>query len=186
MAIASLKEFEKKTKDYLNELKEEVKRFERVVNNTNDKLRWEGASYVLDSISKSAESVAKAMRDFQNNLKMGKVEESVKEHKTFRKYLKESVLQTQNEGWGFFGTISNEFDHNAYANAKEAWKIAFQEVQKATGWTDVEVREWLDSRDGRHFADQCADFGAANNMKDGISQGAKFYKERKWFQKIKD
>lgn len=92
MAIASLKEFEKKTKDYLNELKEEVKRFERVVNNTNDKLRWEGASYVLDSISKSAEYVAKAMRDFQNNLKMGKVEESVKPaRRSFRQYLTEAT-----------------------------------------------------------------------------------------------
>ncbi len=105
-----------------------------------------------------------------------------KKMRTFKQYLTESILKTQNEGWGFFGTITMEFDHNSYEKAKEAWKIAFVEVQRATGWTDVEVREWLDSRDGRHFADQCADFGVANDMRDGISQAAKFWKERKWFK----
>ena len=78
--------------------------------------------------------------------------------------IKESVLPTENE-----------------ACTKEAWNIAFVEVQKATGWNDKFVRDWLDSRDGRHFADQCIDFGAGKNPKDGISQAAKFYKERKWF-----
>lgn len=96
--------------------------------------------------------------------------------------LNEAVLPTQNEGWGFFGTITMEFDHNSYEKAKEAWKIAFQEVQKATGWADKEVRDWLDSGDGRQFADQCADFGAGKNPADGISQAAKFWKERKWFK----
>lgn len=104
--------------------------------------------------------------------------------RTFKQYLTEAVLPTQNEGYGFFGTISMEFDHNSYEKAKEAWKIAFVEVQKATGWANKEVREWLDSRDGRHFADKCADFGVANDMRDGISQAAKFYRERKWFHKI--
>ena len=145
---------------------------------------YESAYSSLKSMAAGLSDLADIYKQWANDDRQGKLEESVKEHKTFRKYLKESILQTQNEGWGFFGTITNEFVHNSYANAKEAWKIAFQEVQKATGWTDVEVRVWLDSRDGRHFADQCADFGAANDMRDGISQAAKFYRERKWFHKI--
>lgn len=111
--------------------------------------------------------------------------------KSFRKFLKESVLPTQNEGWGFYGTIANEYydnDRRRYDNEKTkiAWNIAFREVQNATGWNDKDVREWLDSRDGRHFADQCADFGAGDNPRDGISQAAKFWKQRGWFSPIKD
>lgn len=101
--------------------------------------------------------------------------------KTFRKFLKESVLPTKNPDWGFFGSVAAEFEHNSNENAKKAWPIAFVEVQKATGWGDTKVRDWLDSRNGRHFADQCADFGVDKDMKDAISQAAKFWKERKWF-----
>lgn len=99
--------------------------------------------------------------------------------KTFRQYLAESVLPTENEAWGFYGTIDTQYSNES--STKEAWNIAFVEVQKATGWNDKFVRDWLDSKDGRHFADQCIDFGAGKNPKDAISQAAKFYKERKWF-----
>jgi len=181
MAIASLKEFEKKTKDYLNELKEEVKRFERVVNNTNDKLRWEGASYILDSISKSAEDVAKAMRDFQNNLKMGKVEESVKPiRKSFKQYLTEAVLPTENEAWGFFGTGNA---HNDYEQTKVFWDYASKELAKKLLWSPKEVREFLDSRGGRHFADSVTDLGPWSFRH--IDKAIQDWQSKDWFNSYK-
>ena len=49
--------------------------------------------------------------------------------KSFRKFLKESVLPTENPDWGFFGSVAAEFAHNSNENAKKAWPIAFVEVQ---------------------------------------------------------
>lgn len=182
--MASKKEILSKTEAWVKSKKEDLDRILHFVKTNKNGMGYEQAMAAIQSIASNAYDLAQSFRQWANDDRQGKLEESKEVAKTFRKYLKESVLQTQNEAWGFFGTISNEFDHNTYANAKEAWKIAFQEVQKATGWTDVEVRVWLDSKDGRHFADQCADFGAANDMRDGISQAAKFYRERKWFNKI--
>ena len=58
--------------------------------------------------------------------------------------------KTQNEAWGFFGTISTSTDH---ATANPAWDIASQEIARTTGADANAVRAFLDSRDGRHFAD---------------------------------
>jgi len=58
-----------------------------------------------------------------------------------------STLPTANEAWGFYGTIG------AFADADAAWTIAFPAVLAATGGTAKGVRDFLDSRHGRHFAD---------------------------------
>ncbi len=57
------------------------------------------------------------------------------------------TLPTANEAWGFYGTSG------AFADAAAAWEIAFLAVLAATEGTVEGVRDFLDSRHGRHFAD---------------------------------
>lgn len=63
-----------------------------------------------------------------------------------------TVLASQNEDWGFFGSIRHHFE-----NQPEAWAAAFLAVAEATGCAESAVRGFLDSRHGRHFADTVAD-----------------------------
>ena len=58
-----------------------------------------------------------------------------------------SILPTRNEAWGFYGSTAG------ITNADAAWGIAFPAVAKATGATAEGARDFLDSRHGRHFAD---------------------------------
>lgn len=60
-----------------------------------------------------------------------------------------TILPTLNEGWGFFGTIANIAD-----NPREAWEIASRLIADATCCNPEGVRSFLDSRMGRHFADE--------------------------------
>ena len=57
-----------------------------------------------------------------------------------------SIPATQNEGWGFWGTMGG------YASA--AWPLAMNAISDATGQDLDSVRVFLDSRYGRHFADE--------------------------------
>ena len=55
------------------------------------------------------------------------------------------IPATQNEEWGFWGTM------NQHATA--AWPIALPAIAATTGTSQDAVRAFLDSRHGRHFAD---------------------------------
>ena len=57
------------------------------------------------------------------------------------------IPSSENQAWGFHGTISH------HAGADTAWPLALTAVANATGCTPDEVRAFLDSRHGRHFAD---------------------------------
>lgn len=59
-----------------------------------------------------------------------------------------SLPQTENEAWGFRGTM------DVHPNPEEAWNIAIAGISAATGATLDETRVFLDSRYGRHFADE--------------------------------
>ncbi len=59
-------------------------------------------------------------------------------------------LPTTNTAWGFWGTIA----HNADPAA--AWPLAMAKVAEATGLPETAVRDFLDSRHGRHLADEVA------------------------------
>ena len=61
---------------------------------------------------------------------------------------------TQNEAWGFWGTM------NEHASA--TWPLALNAISDATGQTLESVRIFLDSRHGRHFAD---------DVQNGLYQG---------------
>ncbi|MFN3624482.1 MAG: hypothetical protein ACK4TP_10505 [Hyphomicrobium sp.] len=60
------------------------------------------------------------------------------------------VLPTNNKAWGFFGTIRH------HADPEQAWPKAFKAISAATGCAGEGVRDFLDSRHGRHFADDVA------------------------------
>ena len=56
-----------------------------------------------------------------------------------------TIPATQNEAWGFWGTMNE--------HATVAWPLAMNAVSDATGQSLESVRIFLDSRLGRHFAD---------------------------------
>lgn len=56
-----------------------------------------------------------------------------------------SIPATQNEDWGFWGTMQEQ--------ASAAWPLAIAAICEATGQSPESVRLFLDSRHGRHFAD---------------------------------
>ncbi len=55
------------------------------------------------------------------------------------------IPATQNEPWGFWGTMNEQ--------AATAWPLAMTAVSDTTGQPLESVRTFLDSRHGRHFAD---------------------------------
>lgn len=56
-------------------------------------------------------------------------------------------LASRNHAWGFYGTIGH------HADPETAWELALSHITEATGCDPQEVRAFLDSRHGRHFAD---------------------------------
>ena len=52
---------------------------------------------------------------------------------------------SRNEAWGFWGTMDE--------HARAAWSMAMAAISDATGEDLDNVRAFLDSRFGRHFAD---------------------------------
>ena len=57
----------------------------------------------------------------------------------------QTIPASQNELWGFFGTMNDE--------AAAAWPLAMTAISNATSQPLESVRVFLDSRHGRHFAD---------------------------------
>ena len=55
------------------------------------------------------------------------------------------IPATENEDWGFYGGMQD--------NAEVAWLLAMTAISNATGEPLESVRLFLDSRHGRHFAD---------------------------------
>ena len=61
--------------------------------------------------------------------------------------------QTQNLIFGFYGTM-----HLAGFNAASLWDTAVSAIKRATLHEDIaDIAAWLDSKDGRHFADYVVD-----------------------------
>ena len=64
--------------------------------------------------------------------------------------MNQTIPTTANEAWGFFGTISH------HADPATAWNLALPAIAAATACAATAVRDFLDSRHGRHFADDVA------------------------------
>jgi hypothetical protein len=67
------------------------------------------------------------------------------------------ILQTQNPNYGFFGA----FSHHA-TDPTAAWPLAMKAIAKATGGPAKDVRTFLDSSQGRLFAEGVIDLMLAN------------------------
>ncbi len=73
------------------------------------------------------------------------------------------TLPTHNEDWGFWGTMNE--------HATTAWPIASAAIAAATGCEPEQVRAFLDSRFGRHFADDVQNaLYVGATLKDAIDQ----------------
>ena len=71
------------------------------------------------------------------------------------------IPATQNEAWGFWGTMNNQ--------VAAAWPIAMTSISGATFQPLESVRAFLDSRHGRHFADDVLNgLHAGLNLHDAI------------------
>jgi hypothetical protein len=57
----------------------------------------------------------------------------------------QTIPATQNDAWGFWGSMNEQ--------AETAWPLAMTAISDATGEPVESVRIFLDSRHGRHFAD---------------------------------
>jgi hypothetical protein len=73
--------------------------------------------------------------------------------------LTDTILPTRNPDWGYWGTmacsgVATPGSGPGQAGAAEAWAIAFRRIAEATGAAPEGVRDFLDSRHGRHFADE--------------------------------
>ena len=72
-----------------------------------------------------------------------------------------NIAATQNEAWGFWGTMNDQ--------AAAAWPIAMTAISDATFQPLESVRAFLDSRHGRHFADDVLNgLHAGLNLHDAI------------------
>jgi hypothetical protein len=71
------------------------------------------------------------------------------------------IPATQNEAWGFWGTMNDQ--------AQTAWPIVMTTISDATTQPLESVRTFLDSRHGRHFADDVLnELHAGANLHDAI------------------
>ena len=73
------------------------------------------------------------------------------------------IPATQNESWGFYGTMNEQ--------AEAAWPLAMTAISDATCQPLESVRAFLDSRHGRHFADDVQNgLFAGATLSDAIEQ----------------
>ena len=71
------------------------------------------------------------------------------------------IPATQNEAWGFWGTMNE--------HAAAAWPLALAAIADATSQPLESARAFLDSRFGRHFADDVQNgLYAGKALKDAI------------------
>jgi hypothetical protein len=66
-----------------------------------------------------------------------------------------TMLATCNTDWGFWGTIAR-IENDPAADPAKAWEIASRRIAETTEASPEGVRDFLDSRHGRHFADDVA------------------------------
>lgn len=62
------------------------------------------------------------------------------------------ILETQNKEDGFWGTTELHYSNK---ETQQRWNDAFETLLELSGAKPMQIRELLDARMGRHFADQC-------------------------------
>lgn len=71
-------------------------------------------------------------------------------------------VKTSNKAWGFYGTYKSCHETSDRDTAR-AYAAAHGAVMTVLGMDAAETKEWLDSRNGRHLADQVAKGKAADD-----------------------
>jgi hypothetical protein len=66
-----------------------------------------------------------------------------------------TILPARNTDWGFWGSIAHSH-YDLATDAAAAWEIASRRIAETTEASPEGVRDFLDSRHGRHFADDVA------------------------------
>ena len=75
-----------------------------------------------------------------------------------------TTLPSANEDWGFFGTMQH-----GGADPMQSWNAASAMIAVETEASPEGVRDFLDSRHGRHFADDVAsELWKGETLKDAI------------------
>ena len=62
-----------------------------------------------------------------------------------------TILETENKGWGFWGTAEGYLKHKK--DMTRLWNETAKLIQKNSGLTPEETQKLMDSRWGRHIAD---------------------------------
>lgn len=79
---------------------------------------------------------------------------------------------TNNPGWGFYGTMGG--------HAEQAWPLAVEIITRTTGQPEEDVGTFLDSKYGRHFADEVHDHRArGQSLANAISVTANVWQMRR-------
>jgi len=73
-----------------------------------------------------------------------------------------NILKTQNKEWGFWGTTNINYSEKT---TEKRWNDAFEILMQLSGKSAEDIREFLDSREGRHLADSCINI---KNIKQAI------------------
>jgi len=82
------------------------------------------------------------------------------------------VLPTENESWGFYGTLSQSMPDTVQMN--DIWVAAFKAFLEVYPGIDSKVvREFLDSKGGRHFADSIMDSAVAKGDPSKVGKAVK-------------
>jgi hypothetical protein len=80
-----------------------------------------------------------------------------------------AIPTTETPEWGFFGTMARQA---AAGPTEAAWNAALTAIVAATGCTHGDARVFLDSRFGRHFADDVRGYLLANQSIPAAIQSA--------------
>jgi hypothetical protein len=87
---------------------------------------------------------------------------------TLETLMNATILPTQNTEWGFWGTISR-IENDPAADPAKAWESASRRIAEVTTASPEGVRDFLDSRHGRHFADDVAgELARGETLKEAI------------------
>ena len=70
-----------------------------------------------------------------------------------------TILPTRNPEWGFWGTTER-----AGYRTDRGWDVASETIRQTTGCDPEGVRDFLDSRLGRHFADEVNSLMATHKL----------------------
>ena len=75
-----------------------------------------------------------------------------------------TILPTRNEAWGLFGTMQL-----GGADPMQSWNAASSMIAAETDASPEAVRDFLDSRHGRHFADDVAgELARGDTLKEAV------------------